>query len=348
MWPPPSGPTSPATRPPTSGSTVTAIRICRAKEAPSESSRRVRSRPSIWLRVKSSATAMIAVPWCRVTGRLEESHARWLGGRSSTSSRQTSSSCGSAGSPAARSVGSFAGPPSSWPEASLSSSTRVSPLPSVSADRVGGDPVQCSGPTCRTAVGPASGVQRGRGAHGPHVCPQVVHAAGQPSTSRTAEQLPDVLCVGAGAGTRCVSAQGDGRGEPRGPAHATSPVTAEASGCPQACRFDPVSGHRVPLGGRTGVDRCRRVRVRAVSSRPAADRTPFAPRPRTTLATPPETCREQAHLPAEQPSSPQGARLPPADAHPCRAGHPVRASAQGPRQARRLSRLGAAPAWCHR
>lgn len=42
---------------------------------------------------------------------------------------------------------------------------------------------------------------------------------------------------------------------------------------------------------------------------------------------------EQAHVPAQQSSAGPQARFPAADAHPCRPGHPVRASAQGPRQA---------------
>ena len=56
--------------------------------------------------------------------------------------------------------------------------------------------------------------------------------------------------------------------------------------------------------------------------------------------------REQAYLPAEQPSSPQGARFPSAHAHPCRSRHPVLASPQGPQQARRLSRGRSARPCC--
>src|SRR3954453_287369 len=66
---------------PSSGSTVTAIRTYWSKAAPRASSRRVRSRPSIWLRVKSSPTAMIAVFSCNVIGRLAANQARWFGGR---------------------------------------------------------------------------------------------------------------------------------------------------------------------------------------------------------------------------------------------------------------------------
>lgn len=53
----------------------------------------------------------------------------------------------------------------------------------------------------------------------------------------------------------------------------------------------------------------------------------------------PEACtstereaREQAYVPAEQPSSPQGARVPPAHAHPCRPRHLVVAPPQGPQE----------------
>ena len=41
---------------------------------------------------------------------------------------------------------------------------------------------------------------------------------------------------------------------------------------------------------------------------------------------------EQAHVPAQQSSAGSQARLPSSDAYPCRPSHPVRASAQGPRQ----------------
>ena len=50
-----------------------------------------------------------------------------------------------------------------------------------------------------------------------------------------------------------------------------------------------------------------------------------------------ENSREQAYVPAEQPSSSQGARLPPADAHPRRPLDPVLAPPQGSQQARRLT-----------
>ncbi len=72
-----------------SGSTVTAMRTWVPNWLPSASSSRVRSRPSSWLRVNSSATAMMAVCSCSVTGRLAVSQARWFGGRSAIRVRQT-------------------------------------------------------------------------------------------------------------------------------------------------------------------------------------------------------------------------------------------------------------------
>src|SRR6478735_1269745 len=47
--------------------------------------------------------------------------------------------------------------------------------------------------------------------------------------------------------------------------------------------------------------------------------------------------REQADLPAEQPSSPQGARFPSAHAHPCRSCGHLLAPPQGPQEPRGLS-----------
>jgi hypothetical protein len=74
------------------------------------------------------------------------------------------------------------------------------------------------------------------------------------------------------------------------------------------------------------------------SSTHAQHRAPAAAHPdHAPLATPTEIRREQAHVPAEQPPPSQGARLPPADAHPRGPVDPVRASAQGSRQARGLS-----------
>lgn len=53
--------------------------------------------------------------------------------------------------------------------------------------------------------------------------------------------------------------------------------------------------------------------------------------------------REQAYVPAEQPPSPQGARLPPAHAHPCRPRNSVLAPPQGSQESRRLT-AGSPPA----
>ena len=51
-----------------------------------------------------------------------------------------------------------------------------------------------------------------------------------------------------------------------------------------------------------------------------------------------EFSREQAHVPTQQPSSRQDARLPPAHAYARRPGHPCRSPAQGPQPSRSLTR----------
>jgi ribonuclease P protein component len=53
--------------------------------------------------------------------------------------------------------------------------------------------------------------------------------------------------------------------------------------------------------------------------------------------------REQAYVPAEQPSTPQGARFPPAHAHPCGAQHSVCAPSQGSQQPVGLTRHAVDP-----
>lgn len=106
--------------------------------------------------------------------------------------------------------------------------------------------------------------------------------------------------------------------------------------------FDRAVALRVPLTGRTGVDRCRmstddpqdpliRSGKRRFPRVGGASRTGQAPRP-GPRPTPRHRrqSREQAYVPAEQPSSPQDARFPPADAHPCRPRHPGVAPPQGP------------------
>ena len=115
-------------------------------------------------------------------------------------------------------------------------------------------------------------------------------------------------------------------------------------------RFDPVPGQPVPLGGRTGVDRCRMptstpapattaigppgaFRGCAVwvddGDRPLGRQTAARPRRSDPLPTHRRQAREQEDVPAEQPPPPQGAWLPPADAHPRRPRHSVLASPQG-------------------
>ncbi len=97
----------------------------------------------------------------------------------------------------------------------------------------------------------------------------------------------------------------------------------------------------------TGVDRCRmsttQVRGGAVPVDSSAG-DHVSPDPvRGLFPSPPlERAREQAYVPAEQPSPAQGPRLPPADAHPCRARRPVQPPSQGPQPTGRLSR----PAGC--
>ena len=101
-------------------------------------------------------------------------------------------------------------------------------------------------------------------------------------------------------------------------------------------RFDPVSDHRVPLIGQRlcRAARQRRPILRRDAPAPTADVTH-----QTCLHTGREA-REQADLPAEQPSSPQGARVPSAHAHPRRPRHHLRAPPQGPQEPRGLSEPG--------
>ena len=62
------------------------------------------------------------------------------------------------------------------------------------------------------------------------------------------------------------------------------------------------------------------------------------PRPVHSLHTTERETREQAYVPAEQPSPAQGPRIPPAHAHPCRSRDPLLASPQGPQEPVGLSR----------
>ena len=113
-------------------------------------------------------------------------------------------------------------------------------------------------------------------------------------------------------------------------------------------RFDPVETPPRTVGRSPGVDRCRMSTALSPHTGPLGGRSPGGPatgdcarsiRPGVGLptSTPPwRDTREQAYVPAEQPPPSQGARLPPAHAHPCRPRDPVLASPQGPQQPRRL------------
>jgi ribonuclease P protein component len=111
--------------------------------------------------------------------------------------------------------------------------------------------------------------------------------------------------------------------------------------------FDPVSGGRVPLGGHpvsTGAACPQQGRQDGLScgwavpaERPAAHLHPVWTRPKK-LIWHRRTSREQAYLSAEQPSPSQGARFPPAHAHPRGSQHPVGAPPQGSQQPGRLTR----------
>jgi len=84
------------------------------------------------------------------------------------------------------------------------------------------------------------------------------------------------------------------------------------------CRPVPHVHGREPWGGGSG---------RRAASSSARQRTD----PREyTRSHPERDTREQAHLPAEQPSPSQGSRLPTADADPCRPRHHLGPSSQGP------------------
>ncbi len=105
--------------------------------------------------------------------------------------------------------------------------------------------------------------------------------------------------------------------DPSSPAAYRWPVTP--------CRRVP-HVHDPPPGGRVG-GRCRPKSRRRQSSRtdPSVEWTP--------LETHRRDSREQAYVPAEQPSSSQGARFPSAHADPRRSLDPVRPSPQGPQGA---------------
>ena len=95
-------------------------------------------------------------------------------------------------------------------------------------------------------------------------------------------------------------------------------------------RFDPAGADRVPLiGQRLCRAACCAPRLGSARADPLTRRD----LPANTGRDP----REQADLPAEQPSSPQGARFPPAHAHPRRPRHHLLAPPQGPQEPRGLS-----------
>jgi len=100
-------------------------------------------------------------------------------------------------------------------------------------------------------------------------------------------------------------------------------------------RFDPAAGHRVPLGGRTGVDRCRMSTGDPAGGRCQPKQASCRLTRSVTNQSPPipdtgEQTREQAYVPAEQPPPSQDARFPSADAYPRRTRHSGVAPPQGP------------------
>ena len=115
--------------------------------------------------------------------------------------------------------------------------------------------------------------------------------------------------------------------------------------------FDPVESQRVPLAGHsvsTGAA-CPRESTMSVGGRCQPN---WHCRSAGVAAPDPpwRDTREQAYVPAEQPSPSQGARLPSPDAHPCGSQHPCLASPQGPQEPGRLrpGLLQASPPCCPR
>jgi hypothetical protein len=101
--------------------------------------------------------------------------------------------------------------------------------------------------------------------------------------------------------------------------------------------FDPVESQRVPLAGHsvsTGAA-CPRESTMSVGGRCQPN---WHCRSAGVAAPDPpwRDTREQAYVPAEQPSPSQGARLPPPHAHPGGSQHPRLASPQGPQEPGRL------------
>ena len=112
------------------------------------------------------------------------------------------------------------------------------------------------------------------------------------------------------------------------------PVTWLATGCRVSAIGLVSTGAACPRRGSCRGWAVPAERPRTGSRRAAVRGTIRSPR------TPPHherEAREQAYVPAEQPSSPQGARLPPADAHTRRSLDPVQPSPQGPQEPGRLT-----------
>ena len=137
-----------------------------------------------------------------------------------------------------------------------------------------------------------------------------------------------------------------GRTERNKPWHARASRHPQACGRRSPCRFDPVERQRVPLAGHpvsTGAA-CPRelldVSWVGGASRKAISsvRALALPIRRRGCPDPPwREAREQAYVPAEQPPPSQGARFPPAHAHPRGSRDPVLAPPQGPQEPGRLT-----------
>ena len=302
-------------------------------EAPtvSASSSWPRSRPSSWVRVKSLGTAMIAVLSCRVTGSLARSQARWLGCRSSTTAppgnvevRGALLHAGSRLASGGRAlvarpmlavvVVQPSGTGASTEAASVSTtlSTGCEPDPS-SVERVG---------PRRTVTARGS------------LFPQV--RGRMPGKWRTSHSL--LIHRGSGVWGNL------GRPERNKPRQRGARRHPQGWGEGLRRRFDPVERQRVPLAGHpvsTGAacpcscalvgGRCQ---PKGAGGTLRSEALPI--RRRGCPVTPWREAREQAYVPAEQPPPSQGARVPPAHAHPRRPRHPVLASSQGPQEPGRL------------
>ncbi len=128
------------------------------------------------------------------------------------------------------------------------------------------------------------------------------------------------------------------------PARSTARSTARVGTGFARGWFDPVVAGPVPLAGpvRTSADRACLCPPRSMRHglRSAAESGPEPSDPHQQIRAPEhdrrKNRREQAYFPAQQPPTRQDARLPPADAHPCRSRHPGGPSSQGSLRALRL------------